>query len=84
MNRLLPVIGILAATTLLTINLVNTASAQTISEFTLLLRNLHFKNQGQCISQFPQIIFNAHIAPDLSLEQIKEIVKPLCKQGLPT
>jgi hypothetical protein len=81
---LLPILGILVGLMMLTMTHINTASAQDISEFTLLLRNLHFKNQGQCISQFPQIIFNAHIAPNLSLEQIKEIVKPLCKQGLTT
>ncbi len=87
MNKLLPVSGILAATALLTMNLVNTASAQTLSEYTLiisLLNNAHFKNQGQCISEFPQLISNAHIAPDLSPQQIKEIVKVLCKQRLPT
>ena len=84
MNRLLPILGILAGFMMLTMTYINTASAQDISEFTLLLNNAHFKNQGQCISQFPDIISNAHIAPDLSPQQIKEIVKILCKQMFPT
>jgi hypothetical protein len=86
MNKLLPIFGILATTALLTMNLVNTALAQDPIEFALLtiLNNAHFKNQGQCISQFPQLILNAHIATDLSPQQIKEIVKILCKQRLPT
>jgi hypothetical protein len=78
MNKLIPFFSIMAATALLTINLVNTASAQDIIEF--LLENAHFKNQGQCISQFPDILSNAHILPNASPQQIKEIAKSFCKQ----
>ena len=86
MDKLLPIVGIFVATTLLTINLVNSISAQTIGEFALLqlLNSQHFKNQGQCISKFPQVISNAQIAPDLSPQEIKEIAKIICKQRLPT
>lgn len=52
--------------------------AQDIIEF--LLENAHFKNQGQCISQFPDILSNAHILPNASPQQIKEIAKSFCKQ----
>jgi hypothetical protein len=88
MNKDLPIYAIgISVALLTTIALVNTVSAQSLGEFTLiisLLNNANFKNQGQCVSQLPQLISNAHIAPDLSEQQIKEIAKNICKQTLPT
>ena len=86
MNKLLPVFGILAGITLVIATLVNTASAQDIIEFTLLnlFNNAHFKNRGQCISQFPDIISNAHVIPNASPQQIREIAIIFCKERLPT
>jgi hypothetical protein len=80
---MLPILGILAGLTMLTMTYINTASAQSIGEFTLLLKNLNFKNRGQCIAQFPQIIINAHIAPNLSPQEIRQIAITICKERFP-
>ena len=72
MKILIPILGILAGTALVAMNMVDMASAQTASEYALiisLLNNAHFKNQGQCISQLPDIVLNAQVAPDLSSQQ---------------
>jgi hypothetical protein len=77
-------LGILAGVMMLTMTYMNTASAQDISEWTLLLKNLNFKNRGQCIAQFPQIIINGHFAPNLSPQEIRQAAINFCKQAFPT
>jgi hypothetical protein len=84
MKSLLPILGILAGVTMLAMTYINTASAQDISEYTLLLNNAHFKNRGHCISQFPDIISNAHIAPNASPQEIRQLAIIFCKQAFPT
>ena len=86
MNKLLPVFGILAGIILIITTLANTAAAQDIIEFTLLnlLNNAHFKNRGHCISQFPDIISNAHIIPNASPQEIRQLAINFCKQAFTT
>ena len=84
MNRLLPLLGILAGIALLTMNVVNTASAQTAAEYALiisLLTHANFKNQGHCISQLPDMISNAHIIPNASPQEIRQLSITICKQA---
>ena len=81
--RVIPVCGISMCIALVTANLVNVASAQTLGEFALimsLVTNANIKNQGQCIQTLPQLISSAGIMGDLNEQQIKDFAKLFCKE----
>jgi hypothetical protein len=77
-QRVIPVYGIFVCTALITVNLVNIASAQTLSEFIILnlITSSNVKNQGQCIATVPQLASGVLELPE---EQIKDFVKIICK-----
>jgi hypothetical protein len=80
--KIIPICGIFASIALMTVNLVNVASAQTIGEYALiisLITNSNIKNQGQCIQTVPQLISSAGILGDLTEQQIKDFAKIVCK-----
>jgi hypothetical protein len=69
--RITPICGIIASSALIIANLVSIASAQTISEFTILnlITSSNVKNQGQCIATVPQLASGFLGLPE---EQIKD------------
>jgi hypothetical protein len=82
MSIVIPIFGIFACAALITANLVNVASAQTLGEFALIIRLLtdaNVKNQGQCIQTLPQLISSAGIMGDFTKQQIMDFAKIICK-----
>ena len=79
--KIMPVCGIFVCTALITVNLVNVASAQTLAELVILnlITSSNAKNQGQCIHRVPQLASSEAVFEGLTEDQIKDFVKIICK-----
>lgn len=83
LTRIISVCGIFASAALIMVSLVNVASAQTLSEYAIiisLITSSGVKNQGQCIQTVPQLVSSAGILGDLTDQQIKDFAKIICKE----
>jgi hypothetical protein len=80
--KIIPICGIFACTALITVNLVNVASAQTLAEFIImnLITSSNVKNQGQCIHTVPQLASSEGVFEGIPEKQIKDFVKIICKE----